>query len=158
VPETNTQSVSTNITFPWKRIFVPIDFSPPSESALVYALTLANVTKAEVYASHIIPVPHVLDAFYERGLTPPESVKLIHRRVRKRIKEIMQAASMSIPVRVRFQEGEAATAILEQAAKLKVDLIIMGTHGRSGAARFLLGSVAEAVVRRAPCPVLTLRS
>jgi nucleotide-binding universal stress UspA family protein len=139
-------------------MLVPIDFSPPSESALVYALTLANVTKAEVYVSHIIPVPHVLDAFYERGLTPPESVKLIHRRARKRIKEIMQAAGTSLPIRVRFQEGEAAAAILEQAAKLKIDLIIMGTHGRRGATRFFLGSVAEAIVRRSLCPVLTLRS
>lgn len=158
MPETNTQAVSTTIEFPWKRILVPIDFSPPSESALIYALTLANVTKAEVYASHIIPIPHVLDAFYERGLTPPESIKLINRRARKRVKEIIQATGTSIPVRVRFQEGEAAAAILEQATKLKVDLIVMGTHGRRGATRFFLGSVAEAVVRRAPCPVLTLRS
>jgi universal stress protein A len=158
MPEANTQPVSTTSEFPWKRILVPIDFSPPSESALVYALTLANVTKAEVYASHIIPVPHVLDAFYERGLTPPESVKVIHRRVRTRIKEIIQTAGTSIPVRVRFQEGEAAAVILEQAAKLKVDLIIMGTHGRRGATRFFLGSVAEAVIRRAPCPVLTVRT
>lgn len=139
-------------------MLVPLDFSPPSEHALVYALTLANVTKAEVYASHIIPVPHMLDAFYERGLTPPESIKLINRKARQRVKEIVQAAGLSIPVRLRFQEGEAAAVILEQAVKLKADLIIMGTHGRSGAKRFLLGSVAEAVVRRAPCPVLTLRA
>lgn len=139
-------------------MLVPLDFSPPSENALVYALTLANVTKAEVYASHIIPVPHMLDAFYERGLTPPESVKLINRKARQRVKEIVQAAGLSMPVRLRFQEGEAAAVILEQAVKLKADLIIMGTHGRSGAKRFLLGSVAEAVVRRAPCPVLTLRA
>ena len=158
VAEPNTPPVSTNIAFPWQRLLVPVDFSPPSEAAFVYALTLANITKAEVYVSHIIPVPHVLDVFYERGLTPPESVKHITRKARRRVKEIIQATGASLPVRIRFHEGEAAVSILEQAAKLKVDLIVMGTHGRRGASRFFLGSVAETVIRRAPCPVLTLRA
>lgn len=156
--ETNTQPVSTSVTFPWKRLLVPVDFSPPSETAFAYALTLANTMEAEVYVSHVIPVPHVLDVFYERGLTPPESIKHITRKARRRVKEITQAAGASPLVRIRFHEGEAAASILQQAAKLKVDLIVMGTHGRRGASRFLLGSVAEAVVRRAPCPVLTLRA
>jgi nucleotide-binding universal stress UspA family protein len=144
--------------FPWKRILAPIDFSPPAEAALVYALKLAQATSAEMYVVHIIPVPHILDAFYERGLTPPENVKQISQRARRRIREIIQTTGNTSSIRLRFQEGEAAALILEQAAKLKVDLIVMGTHGRSGATRFLLGSVAEAVVRRASCPVLTLRT
>lgn len=156
--ETNRPTVSSRIEFPWKRILVPIDFSPPSEAALTYAIKLAQAAHAEVYAAHIIPVPHVLDALYERGFTPPESVKRISQKARKRIKEISQTTAPTFPIHVRFQEGEAAEVILEQATKLKVNLIIMGTHGRGGAVRFLLGSVAESVVRRAPCPVLTLRT
>lgn len=156
--DTNASTVNSPIEFPWKRILVPIDFSPPAEAALTYAIKLAQAANAEVYAAHIIPVPHVLDALYERGLTPPESVKRITQKARKRIKEIGQTTAAAIPIRMRFQEGEAAEVILEQATKLKVDLIIMGTHGRGGAVRFLLGSVAESVVRRAPCPVLTLRT
>ena len=58
---------------------------------------------------------------------------------------------------MHFSEGDPVPGVLEWAAKLKPDLIVMGTHGRRGAKRFFMGSVAEAVVRRALCPVLTLR-
>jgi len=142
----------------WKRILAPVDFSPPSEAALSYALRLAHGVGAEVCVCHIIPIPHALDALYERGLTPPEGVKRIAQKARKRIKEIAETPGTVVPVRIHFKEGEAVEHILQQAETLKVDLIVMGTHGRQGAKRFLLGSVAEAVIRRAPCPVLTLRT
>lgn len=142
----------------WKRVLVPVDFSPPSEAALSYALKLAQLVGAEVHACHIIPTPHVLDALYERGFAPPESVKRITQKARKRIKEIAGAQKTTVLLRIHCEEGEAAQHILQQADALKVDLIVIGTHGRSGAKRFFLGSVAETVIRRAPCPVLTLRS
>lgn len=142
----------------WKRVLVPVDFSPPSEAALIYGLKLAQLVGAEVNACHIIPTPHVLDALYERGFAPPESVTRITQKARKRIKEIAAAQATTVPLRIHCKEGEAAEHILQQADTLKVDLIVMGTHGRSGAKRFFLGSVAETVIRRASCPVLTLRS
>jgi nucleotide-binding universal stress UspA family protein len=135
-----------------------MDFSAPSEAALAYALRLAGISKAVVHVCHVIPVPHVLDVFYEHGLEQPESVKHIKHRVRKRIKELVLATGTEVAPRIHFGEGEAIAEVLEKATKLKPDLIVMGTHGRRGAKRFFLGSVAEAVVRRAPCPVLTLRS
>lgn len=141
----------------WRRILAPIDFSSPSEAAFVYALRLASALGAEVTAYHVIPVPHMLDVFYERGLAPPETVKRISQKARKRLKEIVQAEQSNVPVRVRFQEGDAPDLIVEHATRSKADLIVMGTHGRQGASRFFLGSVAEAIVRRAPCPVLTVR-
>jgi universal stress protein A len=139
-------------------VLVPVDFSPPSEAALIYALKLAQLVGAAVYACHIIPTPHVLDALYERGFTPPESVKRIAQKARKRIKEIAEAQETTVPLRIHCKEGEAAEHILQQAETLKADLIVIGTHGRSGVERFFLGSVAETVIRRAPCPVLTVRS
>jgi nucleotide-binding universal stress UspA family protein len=139
-------------------VLVPVDFSPPSEAALIYALKLAQLVGAEVYVCHVIPTPHVLDALYERGVAPPETVKRITQKARKRIKEIAEAQATTVPLRIHCQEGEAAKHILQQAETLKVDLIVIGTHGRSGARRFFLGSVAETVIRRASCPVLTLRS
>jgi nucleotide-binding universal stress UspA family protein len=142
----------------WHDILVPMDFSAPSEAALAYALRLAGISKAVVHVCYVIPVPHALDAFYEHGLEQPESVRHIKHRVRKRLKELVLAAGTDVAPRVHFGEGEAIAGVLEQATKLKPDLIVMGTHGRRGARRFFLGSVAEAVVRRAPCPVLTLRS
>jgi len=140
----------------WRLILVPMDFSAPSESAFVYALKLAKTTGAEVHVCHIIPIPHVLDAFYEHGFAQPESVKRITQKARKRVKEL--AAGADVPLRTHFSEGEALNGVLEQAVKLKPDLIVVGTHGRRGAKRFFLGSVAEGVIRRASCPVLTLRS
>jgi nucleotide-binding universal stress UspA family protein len=142
----------------WRGILVPIDFSAPSEAALAYALRLAGISKAVVHVCHVIPLPHVLDAFYEHGLEQPESVKRIRQKVRKHIKEIVLTTGSEVAPRIHFSEGEAAEKVLEAVTKLQPDLIVMGTHGRRGAKRFLLGSVAEAVVRRAPCPVLTLRS
>ena len=141
----------------WKRLLVPVDFSAPSEAAFSYALQIAPLTGAEVHACHIIPIPHVLDALYERGFTPPESVKRITLEARKRLKAIAQAQGSAASLRIHVKEGDASSLILEQAAALKADLIIMGTHGRRGARRFFLGSVAETIVRRASCPVLTLR-
>ena len=141
----------------WRRILVPIDFSSPAEAALAYAFKLARISGALVHICHVIPVPHVLDAFYEHGFEPPESVKRIEQKARKRIKELALASGANVTLRVHFTEGEALKGVLDQATKLKPDLIVIGTHGRRGAKRFFLGSVAEGVVRRAPCPVLTLR-
>jgi nucleotide-binding universal stress UspA family protein len=142
----------------WRTILVPMDFSAPSEAALAYALKLAGVSGATVHVCHVIPIPHVLDAFYEHGLEQPQTVKRIEQKARKRVKELVAATASSIKPRLHFSENEAVVGVLAHAAELKPDLIVMGTHGRRGAKRFFLGSVAEAVVRRAPCPVLTLRS
>ncbi len=141
----------------WRCILVPMDFSAPSEAAFTYALRIAKGSGAIIHVCHVIPIPHVLDALYERGLEQPESVKRIEQKARKRIKELALTTGTDIALRVHFCEGEALSGVLEQATKLKPDLIVMGTHGRRGAKRFFLGSVAEGVVRRAPCPVLTLR-
>jgi nucleotide-binding universal stress UspA family protein len=141
----------------WRTILVPIDFSAPSETALAYGLKVAAVSAAELHVCHVIPIPHVLDSLYERGFEPAESVKRIEQKARQRINEIVRSVSSAITPHVHFSEGEASGGVLEWATKLKPDLIVIGTHGRQGAQRFFMGSVAEAVVRRAPCPVLTLR-
>ena len=141
----------------WRIILVPIDFSTLSETALIYGLKIAAMSEAELHVCHVIPLPHVLDSLYERGFEPPESVKRIEQKARHRVKEIVRSISSTIKPHVHLSEGEASVGVLEWAVKLKPDLIVMGTHGRQGAQRFFMGSVAEAVVRRAPCPVLTLR-
>jgi nucleotide-binding universal stress UspA family protein len=153
-----TPSVNTPISL-WKSILVPTDFSPPADAALAHALTLALVSGATLHVCHAIPVPHVLDAMYERGLQPPESVKRIWQNARRHIKAITNATpnGENVTLRIHFSEGDAVSEVLAWALKLTPDLIVMGTHGRKGTKRFFMGSVAEAVVRRANCPVLTLR-
>jgi nucleotide-binding universal stress UspA family protein len=141
----------------WSTILVPVDFAAPSEAALPYALKLAAASSAALHVCHIIPIPHVLDALYERGFESQESVKRIEHKARQRINEIVRSASSTLEPHLHCSEGDARDGVLEWAAKLKADLIVMGTHGRQGAERFFMGSVAEAVVRRASCPVLTLR-
>jgi nucleotide-binding universal stress UspA family protein len=141
----------------WDTILVPVDFSAPSETALTYALTLAAASNAALHVCHIISVPHVLDALYERGFEPEETVKRIEHKARQRVNEIVRSASSTLKPHLHCLEGDARDGVLEYAEKLKADLIVMGTHGRQGAERFFMGSVAEAVVRRASCPVLTLR-
>src|SRR5262245_9002136 len=121
-PQENTSAAPqerTSATPLWRCILVPIDFSLPSEAALAYALRLANVSGAEGQVCHVIPLPHVLDAFYEHGLTQPESVKRISQKARKRIKEIALTLKAEIPLRIRLLEGEAVTELLEHVAKLK---------------------------------------
>jgi nucleotide-binding universal stress UspA family protein len=144
----------------WERILVPTDFSPPADAALSYAVKLAQACGATLHVLHVVPIPHVLDSLYERGLEQPESLKRIWQNARRRIKAATSAAmnGETVTMRVHFSEGEAVTEVLERATKLKPDLIVMGTHGRQGTKRFLMGSVAEGVVRRAPCPVMTVRS
>lgn len=141
----------------WRTILVPVDFSAPSEAALQYALKLAAASSAELHVCHIIPVPHVLDVLYERGFEPQESVKRIEQKARQRINELVHSAGAPLKFHLHCSEGEARDGVLEWAEQLKADLLVMGTHGRRGADRFFMGSVAEAVVRRASCPVLTLR-
>jgi nucleotide-binding universal stress UspA family protein len=141
----------------WNTILVPVDFSAPAEAAFTYALKLAAASDAALHVCHIIPVPHVLDALYERGFEPEETVKRIERKARQRINELVRSANSTLKPHLHCIEGEARDGVLAYAEKFKADLIIMGTHGRQGAERFFMGSVAEAVVRRASCPVLTVR-
>ena len=85
-------------------------------------------------------------------LEPPEDAAELHRRL-----VAVRPADPKVPVEHVMLVGDEATEIIRLAADKAVDLIVMGTHGRSGIGRMLMGSVAEKVVRRAPCPVLTVK-
>jgi len=135
-----------------KHILVPIDFSPSSEEALDYACELAGKLGAVVHLVNALgPVgelplsQQMLDELageHERGL---DELMARRRRVAAFGPRIVEAA-------------DPRDLILAAAARVDADLIVMGTHGRRGLSRFVLGSVAEDVVRRSPCPVLAVRS
>jgi nucleotide-binding universal stress UspA family protein len=144
-----------------KRILAPTDFSSPSLAAIDHAADLARTFGAEVILLFVQevpyvgsePDPYVVSAnfrllFAERRRVVREQMSTLHARVRKR----------GAPCRAVLGEGNPAAQILATARKVKADLIVMATHGRTGAQRLLLGSVAEKVVRGAQCPVLTLRA
>jgi nucleotide-binding universal stress UspA family protein len=133
------------------RILVPTDFSAPSEAALAYGRELANQCNAALHLIHIAENPFMRAVVGDRRSLEAASV----RRLQDRLTE---ADLRRGAVAILEQSDEPASEILRYAKSANIDLIVMGTHGRSGLARVVLGSVTEAVVRAAPCPVLTVHS
>lgn len=136
-----------------KTILVPTDFSPGSEVAIDYAASLAKGSNATLLIVHVVePPPAVVDAGfagYPLEDTEPEERQLLAK---------TRPTDDSVPVRQLLLHGSAASKLVETAEAENADLIVMGTHGRTGLLRTLMGSVAESVVRRSPCPVLTIKN
>ena len=136
------------------QILVPTDFSEPSERALTYARDLAHQFHASLHVLHVVNRQLLAEGlaaepFMSDGTAMgSDMVEDAQRRLHKQAPE---AASADVVF------GYAARSIVEHASRLGIDLIVMGSHGRTGIAHVLLGSVAEAIVRTAPCPVLTVR-
>ena len=134
-----------------QNILVPVDFSANSAAAVDYASSLANESGAEL---HLLHVHEDVVAFVEGfgGYPMPPDVEQI-----KASLEQVRPTTADIPFRRCFKMGHPADEIIQYAKENQIDLIVMGTHGRTGIDRLLIGSVAEGVVRRAPCPVLTIK-
>lgn len=144
------------------RILCPTDFSEFSERALERAVSLAGWFNARVTALHVVlPLPWALPAAaYAANVAVP--VDLVRGRREEEAKELERFVrpllGEGVPIETRLTDGEPWREILAEAGRLPADLIVMGTHGRGGFEHLLLGSVAEKVLRRAPCPVLTVGS
>jgi nucleotide-binding universal stress UspA family protein len=137
------------------RILVPIDFSEPSKAALRHGIALTRAVSAHLVLIH---VPEHLGASDEAEY-PIGLFETMHGTVHDRLGSLLTEREIRelAPERV-MRLGRPAEAIVSYAAEQDIDLIVMGTHGRQGVTRMLVGSVTEAVVRRAPCPVLTVHS
>jgi len=139
-----------------ERILVPVDFSDCSHAALEYAIVIARQAEASIMLMHVLePVSYGLD------------FTLAHSKSREQVRdswiarlEELASSCRTAHVRVEFQLRGAlpADSILDAAQTLPSDLIVMGTHGRRGLSHALSGSVAEAVLRKGRCPVVTVRS
>jgi len=148
----------------FNRILVPVDFSAHSDLALRYATTLADRFGATVEVLHVVEDPFVSGAWSSGANVPnvPELLADLVRAARAKLDDMKTAAAskglrFSTTVLTTVVTGEPADSISDYARTEKFDLIVMGTHGRRGLSHALIGSVAERVVRRAPCPVLTVR-
>ncbi len=141
-----------------KQILLPLDGSACSQKALRYAVTLAQHFGAQVLALHVTP-GHWEQSSFEMGPDVVQKVQAEQRadadRIRAEVAAVGQQAG--VPCETQCLSGSAADMILQVAKGKAVDLIVMGTHGRSGLRHALLGSVAEKTVQRAPCPVLVVR-
>lgn len=140
-----------------KRILHPSDFSPASRSAFKRAIELATRDRA------MLELLHVISPMYPVGARVPVSTytRLAVAETRaagKRLVELVaRARAAGAKATVTILEGKPADRIVHAARVRRADLIVMGTRGRTGLARFLLGSVAARVVSMSPCPVLTVR-
>ena len=148
----------------FNRILVPVDFSAHSDLALRYATTMAERFGATVEALHVVEDPFVSGAWSTGAIAPnvPELLADLVRAARAKLDDMSAAAAskglrLTTTVLTTVVTGEPADSISDYATTGKFDLIVMGTHGRRGLSHALLGSVAERVVRKAPCPVLTVR-
>lgn len=138
------------------RILCPIDFSDTSRRALEYAVSFATWHRARLTVMHVAPsFDPVVTASPQLGAPAQVVFPVREEDVLGRLRE--EAAAAGFPKAEAVAEtGDPSRAILEAALSRPADLIVVGTHGRSGVERTLLGSVAERVVHKAPCPVLTV--
>jgi nucleotide-binding universal stress UspA family protein len=136
-----------------KKILFPTDFSHLSDNALQHATTLARETGATLLILHVEEPPIAYgggEMYY--GIPDPDQDEM-----RRMLNEI-RPTDPSVHFEHRMVMGDPAGEIVKIADEEHVDMIVMGTHGRTGLSRVLMGSVAESVVRRASCPVLTFKS
>jgi universal stress protein A len=144
----------------YKRILVPLDFSDASTRALEHATAIADRFGASLEMLHVIPNPFVSTAatLYVGMPLPQDFLDELERDARQRMDSALTVAERErVKAHSVVMSGDPLFAIVEHARVGGVDLIVMGTHGRTGMAHLLIGSVAERVVRTAPCPVLTVR-
>lgn len=135
------------------RILFPTDFSHDAEHAFQYALTFARKLGAELHLLHVIYFPPQTPE-YDIGQVIDSLVK----NAEDSLKKLVESVPEPHPVfRLDVQVGVEHVEITKFAEREQIDLIVMGTRGRTGLAHVFLGSVAERVVRHAPCPVLTVK-
>jgi universal stress protein A len=142
-----------------KRILVPTDFTPASDIAFNYAVDMAARDGASIDLLHVLD-PAGFAAAYPDGLyveLPALREEAIQEATTKQGDAAKRCAAVKVATATHVLVGAPATAIRAEAKTDGSDLIVMGTHRRGAFAHFMLGSVAERVVRTAPCPVLTLR-
>jgi nucleotide-binding universal stress UspA family protein len=160
-------------------ILVPVDFSPYAASALHYALAIADRCASSLIVLHVIPREMTTQAVYQRlghrdlpffGPSQPQSTPALPPKVAEEVvvdlrEQAYTALQAFLPpqtaqhrVELRVLVGPPFERILETAVQEHVALLVLGTHGRTGLARLMMGSVAERVVRLAPCPVLTVKA
>lgn len=141
-----------------KNILVPVDFSANAERALDYACELAVKLDATVHVLHVVGIPAL--GVPELGVAVTASmidqIVLDHQAALDKLVDKKRSGGARFG-EVILRTGDARDTILQAAHHLGADLIVMGTHGRRGLSRMLLGSVAESVVRTSQCPVLTIR-
>jgi nucleotide-binding universal stress UspA family protein len=135
-----------------KRILFPTDFSHTGDAALAFAASLAKESDGRLIIVHVQEAPLAYgggEMYY--GIPEPTTDELMN------MLHDVKPTDPSVPVEYRLVTGDPADAVVRLAEDDGVDLIVLGSHGRTGLTRLLMGSVAEAIVRKAHCPVLVYK-
>jgi len=142
-----------------RRILHPTDFSQASRAAFARAVADARAGRAELLVAHVLPAvtPFVGDGYVSPSTYADMEASMRAYGQKELDKLVAKAKAAGARVRGLLLEGTAADAIVRTARSARADVIVMGTHGRTGLARLFMGSVAERVIGTAPCPVLTVR-
>ena len=139
-----------------KKILCPVDHSECSYLALKYAISLALKDEAKLYLMHVIDSRLYDTEIYK--LSPYKLNEIDESRIRTDLMKSLPEGTMDVlEVETIVVKGVPFNEIINAATEINVDLIVIGTHGRTGLSHVMLGSVAEKVVRKALCPVLTVR-
>ena len=139
------------------RILVPVDFSAHSEKAVRYATTIANRFGAHLSLLHVVKDPFVTGDWSAEAFVPnmPELLDTLTNAAQQQMAELKKRlAAQGFVVETDVITGPQAQTIVEHAASGGFDLIVMGTHGRTGLSHVVMGSIAERVVQKATCAVL----
>ena len=139
-----------------RRVVCPVDFSPVSKRALDHAAVIARWYEAELIVLHVTPLMPTIFAFpsaVDIGASDMADAEAV---LPELTAFVVEAETMVSATQAVVRSGSPAVEILRYAAEAEADLLVLGTHGRTGFERFMVGSVAEKVLRKAPCPVLTV--
>lgn len=141
----------------FKKILCPVDFSEFTDEILLYAVSIARRFDSELHLIHVIPNLNYFTP-YESFLTP-ENLVAIERNIEGEVGKDFDKITkkLDLPFKRIVKTGVTFVEIIDYIKDQDIDLVVMGTHGRSGIEHILIGSVAEKVVRKSPCPVLTVR-
>jgi nucleotide-binding universal stress UspA family protein len=141
------------MAFPYRKILCPVDFDDNSLTALERAAEFARHMNGTVVLLHVLPM------YVAPGEVPPP-LSLYDdqcKAAEAKLADIAREKLTGLPYELHVHAGEVVGTISQEENKLRPDLLVMATHGRRGLARMFLGSVTEGVLRRASCPVLTIR-
>jgi len=154
-PASRSAEASSPVPIALKSILVPVDFSESARKALQYALAFARLFKAEITLLHV--APELAEESRVTFSMPELQQELLQDAAQNLAKEIERAATPEVSLKPVVKKGTPYYEIVEAAREMNADLIVIGTHGRTGLKHVFMGSTAERVVRHAPCPVLVVR-
>ncbi len=145
--------------FPIKQIIAPTDFSEPAGQGLQAAIEMASKFDARLMLIHVVDtVPTISGTHLMSGANAVQMQEQMQDNARKHIENLIRSeVPEQIPCEYKIVSGKPADEIIRLCQEASADLIVIATHGYSGMERFIFGSVAERVMRKAECPVLSIR-